>query len=79
MIRSYIALNYVYDCQSVGTRPSPRSLLALWECFHNNRHVGGACGEIYVMTGKGKKLFNPLVAAQNFVSFQAFQIGIICS
>lgn len=50
-----------------GTKPSPRSLLALWEGFHNNKHLGGACGEIHTMLGKrGIKLFNPFVAVQNF-------------
>ncbi|KFH45846.1 Chitin synthase-like protein [Hapsidospora chrysogenum ATCC 11550] len=50
-----------------GTKPSPRSLLALWEAFYNDKDLGGACGEIHAMLGKGgKKLFNPLVAIQNF-------------
>ncbi|RSL39417.1 Chitin synthase 1 [Fusarium sp. AF-6] len=50
-----------------GTKPSPRSLLALWEGFYNDKDLGGACGEIHAMLGKGgKKLFNPLVAVQNF-------------
>ncbi|KEY68947.1 hypothetical protein S7711_04612 [Stachybotrys chartarum IBT 7711] len=50
-----------------GTKPSPRSLLALWEGFYNDKDLGGACGEIHAMLGKGgKKLINPLVAVQNF-------------
>lgn len=50
-----------------GTKPSPRSLLALWEGFYNDKDLGGACGEIHAMLGKGgKKLLNPLVAVQNF-------------
>lgn len=50
-----------------GTKPSPRSLLALWEAFYNDKDLGGACGEIHAMLGKGgKKLLNPLVAVQNF-------------
>jgi chitin synthase len=50
-----------------GTKPSPRSLLALWEGFYNDKDLGGACGEIHAMLGKGgKKLLNPLVAIQNF-------------
>lgn len=50
-----------------GTKPSPKSLLALWEGFYNDKDLGGACGEIHAMLGKGgKKLFNPLVAVQNF-------------
>lgn len=35
--------------------------------FYTNAFVAGACGEIYVDTGVfSNKLFNPLVAAQNF-------------
>lgn len=50
-----------------GTKPSPRSLLYLWEAFYNDKNLGGACGEIHAMLGKGwSKLINPLVAAQNF-------------
>ncbi|KAH7270997.1 chitin synthase [Fusarium solani] len=49
-----------------GTKPSPRSLLALWEGFYNDKDLGGACGEIHAMLGNGKKLLNPLVAIQNF-------------
>lgn len=44
-----------------GTKPSPRSLLALWEGFYNDKDLGGACGEIHAMLGSGgKKLLNPL-------------------
>jgi Glycosyltransferases, probably involved in cell wall biogenesis len=50
-----------------GTKPGPKSLLALWEAFHNNAKLGGACGEIHAMLGKGMvKVLNPLVATQNF-------------
>ncbi|KAI1402980.1 glycosyltransferase family 2 protein [Hypoxylon fuscum] len=50
-----------------GTKPGPKSLLALWEGFYNDKDLGGACGEIHAMLGKGgKKLLNPLVAIQNF-------------
>jgi chitin synthase len=50
-----------------GTKPGTRSLLALWEAFYNDKDLGGACGEIHAMLGKGgRKLLNPLVAAQNF-------------
>lgn len=50
-----------------GTKPGPKSLLALWEAFYNDKDLGGSCGEIHAMLGKGwKNLFNPLVAAQNF-------------
>ncbi|KAL4944279.1 chitin synthase B [Aspergillus oleicola] len=50
-----------------GTKPGAKSLLYLWEAFYNDKDLGGACGEIHAMLGKGwKKLLNPLVAAQNF-------------
>ena len=50
-----------------GTKPGPKSLLALWEGFYNDKDLGGACGEIHAMLGKGgRKLLNPLVAGQNF-------------
>ena len=50
-----------------GTKPAPKSLLALWEAFYNDKDLGGACGEITAMLGKGwRNLLNPLVAAQNF-------------
>lgn len=50
-----------------GTKPGSKSLLALWEGFYNDKDLGGACGEIHAELGKsGKKLLNPLVAAQNF-------------
>ena len=50
-----------------GTKPGPKSLLALWEAFYNDKDLGGACGEIHAMLGKGwKNLLNPLVASQNF-------------
>ncbi|KAH8592706.1 BcCHSIII, class III chitin synthase [Bisporella sp. PMI_857] len=50
-----------------GTKPGNKSLLALWEGFYNDKDLGGACGEIHAMLGKGgRKLLNPLVAAQNF-------------
>ncbi|KAF2092228.1 glycosyltransferase family 2 protein [Saccharata proteae CBS 121410] len=50
-----------------GTKPGPKSLLALWEAFYNDKDLGGACGEIHAMLGKGwRNLVNPLVAAQNF-------------
>ncbi|KAI9813272.1 MAG: Chitin synthase, class 2 [Pycnora praestabilis] len=50
-----------------GTKPGPKSLLALWEAFYNDKDLGGACGEIHAMLGRGwRNLLNPLVAAQNF-------------
>ncbi|TFK24585.1 chitin synthase [Coprinopsis marcescibilis] len=47
-----------------GTKPGYKSIYNLWEAFYNDENLGGACGEIYAMGGK--KLLNPLVAAQNF-------------
>ncbi|KAK4946045.1 Chitin synthase, class 3 [Elasticomyces elasticus] len=53
-----------------GTKPGPKSLMALWEAFYNDKDLGGACGEIHAMLGRGgvfgRKLLNPIVAAQNF-------------
>ncbi|KAI5480781.1 chitin synthase, glycosyltransferase family 2 protein [Pseudohyphozyma bogoriensis] len=50
-----------------GTKPGKRSIYYLWEAFHHDKNLGGACGEIHAMLGKGgRKLLNPLVAAQNF-------------
>ena len=50
-----------------GTKPGHKSLLALWESFYNNKNLGGSCGEIHALLGdRWEKLFNPLVAAQNF-------------
>lgn len=50
-----------------GTKPGAKSLLSLWEAFYNDKDLGGACGEIHAMLGKGwRHLINPLVAAQNF-------------
>lgn len=50
----------------VGTKPGHKALYYLWEAFHNEPHLGGACGEIHAMIQHGTKLLNPLVAAQNF-------------
>ncbi|KAF9043751.1 putativechitin synthase [Hymenopellis radicata] len=49
-----------------GTKPGRKSLYYLWEAFYNDKHLGGCCGEIHAMIKGGKKLLNPLVAAQNF-------------
>jgi len=49
-----------------GTKPGVKSLYYLWEAFYNDKNLGGACGEIHAMLKSGKKLLNPLVAAQNF-------------
>lgn len=49
-----------------GTKPGRKSIYYLWEAFYNDRHLGGCCGEIHAMIKSGKKLLNPLVAAQNF-------------
>ncbi|KAJ3515158.1 hypothetical protein NLJ89_g1936 [Agrocybe chaxingu] len=47
-----------------GTKPGAKAIYHLWEAFHNDPYIGGACGELQTMTGK--MLLNPLVAAQNF-------------
>ena len=50
-----------------GTKPGHKALLALWEAFYNDKDLGGACGEIHALLGRGwRNLINPLVAAQNF-------------
>lgn len=50
-----------------GTKPGHKAILALWEAFYNDKDLGGACGEIHALLGRGwKNLLNPLVAAQNF-------------
>lgn len=50
-----------------GTKPQPKSILALWQAFYNDGDLGGASGEVHAMLGRGgKRLRNILVAAQNF-------------
>jgi chitin synthase len=49
-----------------GTKPGHKSIYYLWEAFYNDPNLGGACGEIHAMIKGGRKLLNPLVAAQNF-------------
>ncbi|TDL29527.1 chitin synthase [Rickenella mellea] len=49
-----------------GTKPGHKSIYYLWEAFYNDPHLGGACGEIHAMINGGRKLLNPLIAAQNF-------------
>ncbi|KAH0587521.1 Chitin synthase, class 1 [Termitomyces sp. 'cryptogamus'] len=49
-----------------GTKPGHKSIYYLWEAFYNDVNLGGCCGEIHAMIKGGKKLLNPLVAAQNF-------------
>lgn len=49
-----------------GTKPGRKSIYYLWEAFYNDPNLGGCCGEIHAMIEGGKKLLNPLVAAQNF-------------
>ena len=49
-----------------GTKPGRKSIYYLWEAFYNDPNLGGCCGEIHAMIKGGKKLLNPLVAAQNF-------------
>ncbi|KAF9103772.1 Chitin synthase, class 1 [Mortierella sp. AM989] len=51
----------------VGTRPGSTSIYHLWKAFDLNSNVGGACGEICAMLGRGgTQLLSPLVASQNF-------------
>ncbi|KAI0346769.1 glycosyltransferase family 2 protein [Trametopsis cervina] len=49
-----------------GTKPGRKSIYYLWEAFYNDPNLGGCCGEIHAMIEGGRKLLNPLVAAQNF-------------
>ncbi|KAI0034078.1 glycosyltransferase family 2 protein [Vararia minispora EC-137] len=49
-----------------GTKPGRKSIYYLWEAFYNDPNLGGCCGEIHAMINGGRKLLNPLVAAQNF-------------
>ncbi|KAH8106018.1 glycosyltransferase family 2 protein [Cristinia sonorae] len=49
-----------------GTKPGRKSIYYLWEAFYNDPNLGGCCGEIHAMIKGGKKLLNPLIAAQNF-------------
>lgn len=49
-----------------GTKPGHKSIFHLWDAFYNDPDLGGACGEIHAMLKGGRKLLNPLVAAQNF-------------
>jgi chitin synthase len=49
-----------------GTKPGHKSIFYLWDAFYNNATLGGCCGEIHAMIKGGRKLLNPLVAAQNF-------------
>lgn len=51
----------------VGTMPTNTSIYHLWKSFDKHKKVGGACGEIAVDVGNfGWRLYNPLVASQNF-------------
>jgi len=49
-----------------GTKPGHKSIYYLWEAFYNDPNLGGCCGEIHAMINGGRKLLNPLIAAQNF-------------
>jgi len=49
-----------------GTKPGHKAIYHLWDAFYNNPNLGGAAGEIHAMIKNGKKLINPLIAAQNF-------------
>lgn len=51
----------------VGTRLNDTAIYHLWKVFDMDSNVAGAAGQIKAMKGKyGLKLFNPLVASQNF-------------
>lgn len=51
----------------VGTRLNHTAIYHLWKVFDMDSNVAGAAGQIKTMKGKwGLKLFNPLVASQNF-------------
>jgi hypothetical protein len=41
-----------------------RAVELIGVCSHSDKNLGGACGEIHAMLKSGKKLLNPLVAAQ---------------
>jgi chitin synthase len=49
-----------------GTKPGHKSICHLWEAFYHDEHLGGCCGEVHAMIEGGRKLLNPLIAAQNF-------------
>lgn len=49
-----------------GTKPGRTSIYNLWKAFDLEPMCAGACGEIKALLEHGKKLVNPLVAAQNF-------------
>jgi chitin synthase len=47
----------------------------MWEAFYNDKHLGGACGEVHCGLGPGwKNLLNPLSAAENFEFKIAYQL-----
>ncbi|SMN20273.1 similar to Saccharomyces cerevisiae YBR038W CHS2 Chitin synthase II [Maudiozyma saulgeensis] len=51
----------------VGTQLNHTAVYHLWKAFDNDSNVAGAAGQIKTIKGKyGLKLFNPLVASQNF-------------
>lgn len=60
-----------------GTKPGHKSIYYLWEAFFNDEHLGGCCGEIYAQINGGRKLLNPLVAAQNFEYKMSNILGMI--
>ncbi|KAF5354063.1 hypothetical protein D9756_007354 [Leucocoprinus leucothites] len=51
---------------NVGTKPDRKALYYLWEAFYDDPNLGGCCGEMHAMLEGGRKLLNPLVAAQTF-------------
>src|SRR5882757_8463094 len=61
-----------------GTKPGRKSIYYLWEAFYNDANLGGCCGEIHAMIQGGRKLLNPLVAAQNFEYKMSNILGEFC-
>jgi chitin synthase len=65
-----------------GTKPGPKSLLALWEAFYNDKDLGGACGEIHAMLGKASHPeFIQLLKSSIWCPgvTQSFKLSILCS
>lgn len=58
---------HIVTLVDIGTRLNDTAVYHLWKVFDMDSNVAGAAGQIKTMKGKwGMKLFNPLVASQNF-------------